>query len=128
MIELKPVFYVIAGLILRIAIPIGITALLGWFLNRLDARWQAEANLSRRFLREAFGEIQATLIDRTQPDSIQPCWEHMNCSPSVRDNCPVYGNLGILCWEFFTANGTLRSKCQDCTYRQRVLSIKESLA
>src|SRR3989304_6106407 len=98
MIELKPVFYVIAGLILRIAIPIGITLLLGWFLNRLDARWQAEAK-----------EIQTSLIARTQPNSIQPCWEYMNCSPSVRDNCPVYGNLGILCWEFFRAKGTLRS-------------------
>ncbi len=116
MTDLQPVYYVIAGLILRIAIPIGLTLLLGWFLKQLDARWQEEAK-----------EIQTTLTNRKQPGSIQPCWEYTNCDASIRDNCPVYDNPGILCWEFFKTNDTMRSSCQDCAYRQRVLSIKESL-
>lgn len=117
MTDLLPVLYVIFGLILRIAIPIGFTFLLGWFLNRLDARWQAEAK-----------EIHETFMHRMRPDSVQPCWEYKNCHPSVRDKCPVYGNLEILCWEFFGANGSIRSNCQACTYRQSVLFIEKSLA
>lgn len=112
--ELTPVFYMIVGVILRIGIPIGITLLLGWFLNRLDARWRAEAK-----------QIQETMTNRTVPNSIQPCWEVMNCAPRMRENCPVNGNLGILCWELFGSNGNLQPKCQNCPYRQSVLSTKD---
>lgn len=113
MTDLLPVFYLIIGVILRFAIPVGITFLLGWFLKRLDVRWQAEAR-----------EIQETLKHGRRPVSVQPCWEVKNCLPSARAKCPAYANLGLLCWEVFGANGTIRSMCQDCAYRQSVLSTR----
>lgn len=117
MTDLLPLFYVIVGLILRVAIPIGITFLMGWFLNRLDARWQVEAK-----------QVHETLVQRKRPVSVQPCWEYMHCPASVRGNCPIFGKLDLLCWEFFGANGTVRPKCQACAYRRSALSIEKSLA
>lgn len=112
MTDLLPVFYLIIGVILRFAIPIGITFLLGMYLKRLDQRWQAEAR-----------EVQATLKLGRRPVSVQPCWEVKNCKPSAQAKCPAYASPDILCWEVFAANGAIRSICQNCAYRQSVLSV-----
>ncbi len=43
--ELSVVLTLIAGLLLRFGIPIGITALLVYALRRLDQKWQREVEL-----------------------------------------------------------------------------------
>lgn len=117
MTDLTLALYVIFGFILRIGIPVGLTVLLGSFLKRLDARWQSEAK-----------EIKITMLESKKKDPTPPCWEYMNCHPSIRNSCPVYGNLETSCWEYFRSNGSVRSDCKLCKYRQTVLFKREALA
>ena len=93
------------GFLLRLGIPIGITILIGWFLRRLDARWQAEAE----------AEL-AQLKTRTTP---VPCWEVFDCPPRLRDRCPAYLQPDLPCWECHRSNGQLQSACLTCKVRRQ---------
>jgi len=86
----------IVGLLLRLAVPIAITALLIFFLRKLDAYWQAEAQLA---------EPAAQDIN---------CWEIKGCSPEQRENC-VATKSNIPCWQVKRLpNGYLRDECLSC--------------
>jgi hypothetical protein len=87
---------VIVGLLLRLAIPIALTALLIFFLRKLDARWQAEAELS-------------------QPDvQTVECWKIKNCPPEQLKNCVAH-EATLPCWQAKRLpNGYLREECLSC--------------
>jgi hypothetical protein len=91
------VFTFLFGLILRIGIPVTVTALIFFFLRRLDERWQEEA--------------QAVPVISSK----QPCWEIKGCSEDKRINCPALSQSNIPCWQVFrTKNGLLREECLGC--------------
>ena len=114
--ELQITAAVIAGILLRIGVPVGITFLLGSFLRKLDTRWREEAK------QEA---IEAQLIDQRQTllnlwlD--QPCHEIRNCSEEERKDCRAVNQTEQLCWESHQVNGVLASSCQECEYRQELI-------
>jgi hypothetical protein len=120
MTDVRIAFTVVAGLLLRIGIPLGVTLLVGWLILRMDARWQAEAAETL--------EIQNALFETATPDSLPTCWEYMNCPPRIRENCPAYAETEIPCWELLRANGSLQPNCRGCTYRDAILLVSESLA
>lgn len=94
--ELLPVFM---GLILRVGLPIGLTALIILLLKRLDAQWQAEAPLP-----EVLAPTGA------------PCWERHQCPPEKRAACKAFQNTSIPCWQLHRKDdGTLREGCIGCT-------------
>jgi len=95
---LTPLFAVITGFALRLAIPIAITAIAIYFLRRLDTRWQAEA--------------EEQLL---QPAVEKPkCWEVYNCSPDARESCPGYQSEQP-CWQAFRKeSGYLQERCLGC--------------
>jgi hypothetical protein len=89
-------FMVIAGLLLRLALPILGTVILIYFLRKLDAHWQEEAQLA--------------------PVSIQKleCWKIQGCTPEQRKNCPAAASP-LPCWQVYRLpNGYLREKCISC--------------
>jgi hypothetical protein len=89
---------VITGFMLRLAIPIAITAVAIYFLRRLDAHWQAEA------------ETEALLPVVEKPH----CWETKDCTPEMRAICPGYSSQAP-CWQAFRQeNGYLQEKCLGC--------------
>jgi len=90
------------GLLIRFGIPLLITALLVWGLNKLDAHWQAEA-----------AQQQAK-----QPAPI-PCWQRRGCSMSQRLNCPVYANPSRPCWEQRSGPAGQTAICQQCPVWQQ---------
>jgi hypothetical protein len=96
--NLTPMFAVIIGFALRLAIPIAITAIAIYFLRRLDTRWQAEAE--EQFL---------------QPVVEKPkCWEVYNCPPEKRETCAGYQSEQP-CWQVFREeNGYLQERCLGC--------------
>ena len=95
---LTPLFAVITGFALRLAIPIAITAIVIYFLRRLDNRWQAEA------------EEQLLLPVVEKPH----CWEVHNCSPEDRKSCPGY-QTEQPCWQAFREeSGYLKERCLGC--------------
>jgi len=87
---------IIAGLLLRLAIPIAVTALLIFFLRKLDARWQADAQL--------------TPLPAQKPE----CWKIKGCSPEQIKNC-VAASSPLPCWQVYRLpNGYLREECLSC--------------
>ncbi|SRR6266540_14155 len=89
-------FYILAGFILRLAVPIAGTILLIFLLRKLDARWQAEA------------ELQPTPVNK--PD----CWKIKGCTPEQIENCAAVASP-LPCWQVFRLpNGYLNEDCITC--------------
>ena len=87
----------VLGLLLRIGIPVAVTALVFFLLRRLDKRWQNEA-------------LAIPVIS-----SQRPCWEIKDCSEEKRKDCPASAHPNIPCWQVFrTKNGLLREDCLGC--------------
>lgn len=89
----------LTGIVLRFAIPIGVTVLAIYFLRRLDARWQAEGQM----------------IAETLPAVEKPkCWEINDCPPEEVEKCPGYQSAQP-CWQAFrTQDGHLKEQCLGC--------------
>lgn len=88
--------YVMAGMLLRLAIPIAGTALLIFILRKLDARWQAEAELQP--------------ISGGKPE----CWKTKGCAPEQIENCPA-STSPLPCWQVYRQpNGYLNEECLSC--------------
>ena len=87
---------VLAGILLRLAIPIAATTLLIIILRKLDARWQAEA------------ELQPLSVNKPE------CWKINNCPPEEVKNCPG-ANSPLPCWQVYRLpNGYLQKECLSC--------------
>lgn len=87
---------VLTGLLVRLALPILLTAVLIYFLRKLDARWQTEAHFME-------ARIQ-------KPE----CWKVKGCPPEQRENC-VGANSPLPCWQAYRLpNGYLREECLSC--------------
>src|SRR6266487_4914198 len=87
---------ILAGLFLRLAIPIIGTGMLIYFLRKLDAHWQAEA------------EVQPLPAQKVE------CWKIKGCSPKKQKNC-VAASSPWPCWQVFRQpNGYLQEACLSC--------------
>jgi len=87
---------IIAGLLIRLAIPILLTAILIFFLHKLDARWQAEAPAPEL-------DVQKT-----------ECWKIKKCPLVQVANCEAPTSQ-VPCWQVFRSpNGYLREECLAC--------------
>ena len=95
---------VIGGLVLRIGIPVGVTAILVYALRQLDQRWQREATQTARLE-----------VGRTSLFSQINCWAAHKCPHEERDQCPAFLENNQPCWQVFRdGSGELRQKCLDC--------------
>ena len=88
----------VTGLILRLGVPILVTVAIVYALHRLDARWQAEAELKAR----------------KPPVEKEECWEIKNCPQDRMVNCIAFGSPEP-CWQVHRLhNGYLREECLTC--------------
>ena len=95
--NLATFFYLLAGLLLRLAIPIAGTILLVFFLRKLDKRWRAEA------------ELQPVLMENPE------CWKIKGCPPEQVENCPA-AKSPLPCWQAKRLpNGYLNEQCITCS-------------
>ena len=86
----------IAGLLIRLAIPLAITALLIFCLRKLDVYWQAEAELAEPITQEI------------------KCWDIKGCTPEQQKNC-IAAKSNLPCWQAKRMpNGYLREECLSC--------------
>jgi len=95
--ETLPSFLVVLiGLLVRLAIPIAGTCILVYLLRKLDAHWQAEAQLPAK------------------PAPNIECWNIKGCSPARRKKC-VAASSQLPCWQVFRQpNGYLQENCISC--------------
>jgi hypothetical protein len=88
---------IMAGLLVRLALPIAITVFLVALLRHMDARWQQEAELFA-----------------TQPVEKVKCWEIKGCPSDQREACEG-ARSEKPCWQALRLdNGDLRGACLDC--------------
>ena len=86
---------ILVGLLVRLAIPIAITALLIIVLRKLDARWQVEAQ-------------KPVTIEKPE------CWKAKGCPPEQVANCKG-ATSPLPCWQAYRLpNGYLREECLSC--------------
>ncbi len=84
------------GIVLRLAVPVFLTALLVYILRDLDARWQSEATHKP-------GKVAKPA-----------CWEINQCPPQRLQECAGYLSP-LPCWQARRfANGYLREECLSC--------------
>jgi hypothetical protein len=89
-------FYIMAGFILRLAIPIAGTILIIFLLRKLDARWQAEAEL------------------QTGSENKPECWKIKGCTPEQIESCAGAASP-LPCWQVYRQpNGYLNEECMTC--------------
>jgi hypothetical protein len=89
-------FAILTGLLVRLAIPIAGTAILIYFLRKLDAHWQVEAELA------------------PTPAQNAECWKVKGCSAAQKKNC-MAASSSLPCWQVFRQpNGYLQEECISC--------------
>ena len=100
---INSILAIMFGLLLRLAIPIFITALAITLLRVVDKRWQEEAQ-------------QMPLPVQVDKPS---CWDVKNCAPEQMRECPSPKSAEP-CWQVHRqANGYLREECLTCVvFRQ----------
>ena len=90
------------GMVLRIGIPVGVTAFPIWLFHRLDARWQTQAE------QDGIHTGQNLIPNRG-------CWNIQNCPPEGRNTCRAFAHPEAPCWQVFrNGDGTLRENCLMC--------------
>lgn len=104
-------FITVAGIlglfVLRLGVPILIVFGVGYWLRRLDARWEAEAQVAVRKT-VVMPEIELRPVE-------QPCWVLKNCPENAYTRCPVFLNPQQPCWLTRSrAEGTLPNACFQC--------------
>lgn len=120
--ELQITAAVIAGLILRIGLPVGLTFLLAHFLRKLDSRWREEAE--QKVIEKKHLEQQQILLNLWLD---QPCYSIMNCSNELKKNCKAYNQRTKPCWEVNRSNGSMSQRCKDCAYRKEINQVIDSV-
>lgn len=102
--EFIAILVVITGFLLRLGIPVVVTAILVVALRRIDQRWQNDAEQNIQSETE-----HASLFSQFQ------CWITHNCPQENQDKCPAYLENNKPCWQVFrNGAGELRQKCLDC--------------
>jgi len=107
------VLAVVTGLIVRLALPIGVSLIAIYFLRRLDSRWQEEA---RSESAPYHGPSEGIL-----------CWEVKDCPPDRRSKCPAFSSTEP-CWQVHRQpNGYLLEDCLGCeVFRNTPLPLAQA--
>ena len=101
--------YLVSGILLRIAIPIGITFGAAYILRRLDKKWREEADQKL----ESLPSLVNIWLEN-------PCWEVNSCEETRRETCDAYQHGDLPCWEVFRINGHFQKKCKNCAYLEEL--------
>lgn len=104
------------GLAVRLAVPVGLTGFVVWFLRRLDTRWQADA------LKQA-----ASVGGLTIPLAQLNCWDVHDCPPERKASCSAFLD-NVPCWEAHRLNGQIEEACQGCAFRKAKMTVSPAVS
>jgi len=112
--EWQAILVMVGLFALRCILPLLVTFGLGYLMNRLVDRWEAEEE-------EEVARRKAPQLQRTPEPAVVtairsvPCWLMNNCPPDRRENCPAFHARGVSCWQARKrAEGALPANCPDC--------------
>ncbi len=112
--EIRAAGVIVLFFALRCIIPIIITLAIGYLMNRLVDRWEAEEAMAEETVKGA-QPVGAITKPAESASSKLPCWLVRNCDPDKRANCPAYLNQSLPCWiARVMAEGRKPNSCPDC--------------
>jgi hypothetical protein len=96
----------VAGLVVRLLVPLALTAFLVWLLGRLDEQWQSGK--------------PAVLAHNAG------CWQVNQCPPEQRARCDAYAHPETPCWQYYRqSDGSLQERCLACkVFREAPLPVQ----
>ena len=103
--EFQATFTMVLLFALRCLVPLALVLGIGYAMNWLVDRWEAEAAVS-----ENGGAGTAV-----SPTSTGRCWAFKQCNEQLRKDCPGFKEQMIPCWLARTrAEGNLPNDCLTC--------------
>jgi hypothetical protein len=112
---LLQILAVVGMFILRLGVPLAITLAVGYWLRRLDAKWQAEALARKADTALARQEAGAVPVIEIFKVIEQPCWVLKNCPQDAFTGCPAHQHPDLPCWLARLRNeGRLPQPCYRC--------------
>jgi hypothetical protein len=106
---------------LRCIAPIVLTLGIGYLMNRLVERWQAEDATAEAH------EVPEPVVGPAAPSAKRPaitvpCWILRNCDEATMEDCPAHKYPGIPCWlARLRAEGSLPESCPDCPIYEDIM-------
>jgi hypothetical protein len=121
--EIRAAGVLILFFALRCILPLMITLAIGYLMNRLVDRWEAEEAARQEV--DGGTQIAVAAAGATRPESGKlPCWLVRSCDPEKRENCPAYQNPSLPCWiARMLAEGSRPASCPDCPVYDPKLAI-----
>lgn len=106
--------------VLRCIVPLVLTMLIGWAMNRQVDKWEAEEAARARAAKPLIPAAVPMVLQQPDKTAMVRCWVFRDCG---RTDCPAYQNPNLLCWKIKAEeNGQLPDKCQQCAYYEMTMS------
>lgn len=94
---------------LRCLVPLALMFGIGYAMNWMVDRWEAEAVAGEKLNVGAGGGTAVSAANATS------CWSIVGCSAEMRENCPGFQQQTLPCWLARTREeGALPEKCTAC--------------
>jgi hypothetical protein len=120
--EIKAAGIIILFFAVRCIVPLLITVAIGYLMNRLVDRWEAEAAAEEQ--NANVEPVVPTTAKASATASRIPCWILRNCDAEERANCPAYLDQSLPCWiARLMAEGARPDSCPDCPMYDPELAI-----
>lgn len=108
---------------LRCIAPLLITVAIGFLMNRLVDRWEAEEAIEKEMAPGFKPVMPAAKAADSTARSI-PCWLLRNCDAEKRASCPAHKEQSLPCWiARLMSDGALPDSCPDCPIYDPKLAI-----
>ena len=121
--EIRAAAVLILFFALRCVLPLMITLAIGFLMNRLVDRWEAEEAARKEV--DAGAQIPVAATEKAGPEKSKlPCWLARGCDAEKRADCPAYQNPTLPCWiARMLAEGSRPADCPDCPVYDPKLAI-----
>ncbi|MFN2224408.1 MAG: hypothetical protein ACK2UH_17765 [Candidatus Promineifilaceae bacterium] len=109
---------------LRCIAPLLLTLGIGYLMNRLVDRWEAE---EEPFEAPGVPGVPVPVVSPAAPSAKRPaitvpCWILRNCDEAAMEDCPARKYPAIPCWlARMRAEGSLPETCLDCPIYEDVM-------
>lgn len=109
--------------VLRCVVPLALTLLLSWAMDRVVARWEAEEAATAVTANPEPAPPESELVIPLRPNMTQlvKCWVFRECGHT---DCSAFQNSEMLCWQLkIEETGQLPAACRQCAYYQKMLAV-----
>lgn len=111
--DFQAIAIMVALFALRFLLPVALMIAIGYGMNKLADRWEAEEQAQP----EAKPAIALPVLPTPAATAAAnvPCWVYKNCDAATRARCPAYRQPSLACWvALLRAEGRLPAKCAGC--------------